>query len=106
MTYYDGGYGFNWVGNVRYIGYFSSAKTSGVIIHEYTTRPSAANPTGDFRATYFKDLTATTAKMGTAANSSAPYDCEVSSLLEAKLKFASADAMGKYCATPGAYTKQ
>jgi hypothetical protein len=106
---YDGGYGYAFTATVKYFGYFTEAKTSGVIIHEYQTgkAPTGFTPLGNFRATYFSELDKIPiVKMGTAANSSAPYECEVTSLEAAKAKFASMDAAQIYCGMPGPYTKQ
>ncbi|MFP3089489.1 hypothetical protein LQZ21_04090 [Treponema sp. TIM-1] len=83
---YISDYGYGFIGNIRDRIEFSP--TSGVIIVEYTTPPTAYNPPGKFQGVYYKDLTANSVKLGSAytvADYTVPV--EVTTLALAREKF-------------------
>ena len=112
---YDDGYGGGYSGTIRYVKYFTS--NSGVIIFEYDAdgKPTYQDydenwqpvgdpygPPGNFIATYFKALTASTGDFATAFSSGG---AEAASLAAAKTKF-TLDAVDNFVGQFGGYAKQ
>lgn len=85
---YTGYTGYSFKAKIHEIIEFDPAAISGVIIVEYTTKPTAYTPPGNFQGVYYKDLTAKSVKLGsayTAADYTNPV--EVSTLAAAREKF-------------------
>ncbi|MDR2759063.1 MAG: hypothetical protein LBB78_06765 [Spirochaetaceae bacterium] len=83
---YIGVAGYSFTSNIREIIEFD--RTSGVIIVQYITHPTAYSPPGNFQGVYYKDLTASSVKLGSAydvANPGTPV--EATSLPLAREKF-------------------
>ena len=85
MTYIDT-FGYGFTGTIRDIVEFTG--TSGVILVEYTTPPTAYTPPGNFQGVYYKALRANSVKLGSAYNvADYTIPVEVTSLPLARKKF-------------------
>jgi hypothetical protein len=104
---YEDSYGFGFEGDIRHIEKFTG--TSGVIIVEYTVPPTAYIPPGNFQGVYYKDLTATTVKLGsayTAADSNTPVEVAALELAKEKFKFDTIDSYGGELTYAAVQTRQ
>jgi predicted small secreted protein len=108
IKYDDGGYGFGWVGTIRFVSNFNSR--SGVIIIQYTSgAPNASKP---FHAVYYLNFTpGTSVELNNTYDVSIPFpgdnNVDTATLSQAIIKFTS-DNMSSYMdvafSTP--YSKQ
>ena len=71
LEYDDGGYGFDWKGDIGGVVLFNTNGTAGVILIEFTKKPvdfdTQAEPAGDFSAVYFRNMTATGMELANVA---------------------------------------
>jgi hypothetical protein len=83
---YISDYGFGFTAAIREIIEYDG--TSGVIIVEYTVRPTAYTPPGNFQGVFYRDLRANSVKLGSAYDAARPGNpVEVTTLEAAKAKF-------------------